>query len=167
MIDELINRIVETDELYSIVGKVTSIDESKRTCVVAPLSGDADISGVWLQSVVQGDTGVFVVPIVESIVIVTMLSRNAAFVAKTHEIDRIELDVKSGLRLTVGNESFATSMKDLVEESKSLVSTLKNLILLTSSGPTTGVSPTSLAVLQEHEIKLSNIGDSFKKMLVE
>lgn len=175
-IKESIRRLAKIDEdIYAIVGTIVSVDLDDRSCVVSPLNGDADIHNVWLQSYLHGDTGVLVTPVVGSVVIVVMTSRNTAFVAKTYEVTNIKIDIdelqvkmsSNGLQVTNKGENLATSISDLVSEVKEVVSTIKSLVLLTNQGPTVGVSPTSLASLQSHDLRLDEITSQFNKMLVE
>lgn len=176
MIKHLLEKLLsENISYYAIPGKVISVDEENRSCVVSPLNGDADFYNVKIQASLGGDKGISVTPKVGSIVIINAISDTVAFIAKTYEIDKVEVSIddllfelnSDGISLLNNNESFASTVKDLVQETKALAETVKSLILLTSSGPTTGISPASLASLQAHELKFDQIENAFEKMLVE
>jgi len=94
-IRDLIKQIATdaTSELFSVVGKVTAVDESKRTVDVEPLNGDAEIFNCRIQSAIESDKGVAIVPKKNSVVIVSFISKNHAFVTATNEIEKILIDI--------------------------------------------------------------------------
>lgn len=91
---DLINIWAKQNEFYSTQGTISSVSESNRTCVVTPTNGSPDIQDVRLEADYTEDTstdskGFFVVPAVSSLVIVTFLSKDDAFISAWTEIDKI------------------------------------------------------------------------------
>ena len=70
---DILQSAVKTDvEQYAQFGTVTAVDGS--TCTVQPLNGDAPINRVKL-SAGETDTGVVMVPVVDSVVLVVFSSK--------------------------------------------------------------------------------------------
>lgn len=83
------------EEVYSLVGKVKSIDAAKRTCVVEPINEDADLLDVRLQAEQESSTGIYTKPKVGSYVVVTFLGKNTAYIALCSEIDSVEIKINA------------------------------------------------------------------------
>jgi len=157
----------------SLVATVDSVNESGKTCVVSPVNGDAQIFDVRLQSSEGANLGVLVLPKVDSFVLVTMLDKDTAFVSLYGEVESLNLKIEGleftvdseGLKLTKGSLSLKNEIAGLVKEVNSLVSTLKSFKVLTGVGPSTGVEPTSLAALLQHETKLDAIENNLNSLL--
>ena len=89
---EALSRVTNSGkELYSIIGKVIKIDDKKRTCVIEPRNGSANIYGVRLQSGLSGVNGLCIFPVLDSYVVVTFLNKSAAYVALCGEIEKLIL----------------------------------------------------------------------------
>jgi hypothetical protein len=88
-IGDAVRRLVHDPQSahYGIIGKVTAVNN--KTCDVAPLNGDADILEVRLQA--EQKKGILITPVVGSVVIVSMLSKDEGFVSMFSEVDEIEL----------------------------------------------------------------------------
>jgi len=92
-IKQVIQRLAKTsDELYSLVAKVDSVDEIKRVCVVSPINESAQIFDVRLQSSLSATKGIVSIPKKNSYVVVTFLTTNVAFVSLCTEVDKIIID---------------------------------------------------------------------------
>lgn len=78
------------DEVYSIVCKVLSVNISEKTCDCEPIDGKADLLDVRLMA--QSQTGFFITPKVNSIVVVTMINGFTGYVAMFSEISEIQLN---------------------------------------------------------------------------
>lgn len=72
-------------------GKVVSVDLTKKTCVVSPINGDADVLDVRLQAAVT-IKGSIVVPTVGSAVMVSMINKQTGFISMYSQVDSILLD---------------------------------------------------------------------------
>lgn len=92
-LSELIKKLAETgDEVYSLVAKVESVDDTERTCTVIPIQNEEDkIYDVRLQADKDLTYGLCIFPKVSSHVIVTFLNSATGYVAVASEIDRMEL----------------------------------------------------------------------------
>jgi len=137
MIGDAIQRLSKTnDEMYSLVGKVLSVDEDKRTCDVEPINGDAVINNVRLQADLEGKSGLVLFPKEGSHVVVTFLNKQTGYVALCSEVDKI---------------SFSKNNNDLLEMMKELIGIMKEFQLSTNVGATIKVMPhivTRLEILE-------------------
>lgn len=93
-IGELIKQIAKdkTVEIYSLICKVTEINETERTVDCEPLNGSAEIYGVRLQPDFDGSTGIVEFPKKDSNVIVTFINKNTGFVSTVMEPEKILID---------------------------------------------------------------------------
>lgn len=93
-IQEILRKLsgFESEQIYSLVCKVISLDKLSRSCVCEPLNGDSTIHDVKLQADNNQSTGVVVFPTIGSFVIVTFLSKEIAYIALSVEVDEIEID---------------------------------------------------------------------------
>lgn len=87
---DLIKNIANGDsEIYSVIGKVTKTDPDKRVCVVNPIDESPEIFGVRYSPTDGDSLGLIVNPAVGSLVVVTFLSDNDAFVSLMTEFETI------------------------------------------------------------------------------
>lgn len=99
---QLIKQIaISGEELYTLAGKVTEVDEEARTCIVELISGGADVTDVRLQANTDQDAGGVNIPAVGSDVLVTFLSRDDGYVSLFTDISKT--------LLVLGNISFELS----------------------------------------------------------
>ena len=92
-IKDLLKQLLkENEEIYSLIGKVTSIDENKRLCEVEPLDGSAKLFDVRLQTQVAGNEGLVIFPVPGSEVTVSFLSKELAFISGCSKIQKIMLN---------------------------------------------------------------------------
>lgn len=82
----------DNEEIYSLIGTVSKLDESRRVCNVKPTDGSAELFNVRLQTQVAGDEGLVIIPKKDSEVIVTFLSKELAFISSTSKIQKIMLN---------------------------------------------------------------------------
>lgn len=161
------------DEVYSLVAEVTAVDTAERTCDVTPVNGDAEIFGVRLQSVLNGDKGLAFIPVVGSQVVISFLSKEAAYVAAFSEVQIIEFKIEpitmlldeNGLRLASSSTDLKAEIDALIDELKGLVTTLKTFQVLTPSGPSTAATGTSLTNLISHEAEFTAIKQRLSTLL--
>jgi hypothetical protein len=78
------------DDTYSIVCTVESIDTTRKTCVCEPVGGGAELMGVKLMA--KNQTGFYIIPKVNSQVIVTITPEFVAYVAMFSEVSEIHLN---------------------------------------------------------------------------
>ena len=94
IIFNFINIWAEEHEIYSVQGTVKSVDVDIRTCVVTPADGGPDILDVRLEAdytegISTDPKGFFIVPVVDSLVIVTFMDKNNAFLSAWTNIDKV------------------------------------------------------------------------------
>lgn len=82
----------DNEEIYSLVGTVSKLDESRRVCSVKPNDGSAELFNVRLQTQVAGTEGLVIIPEEDSEVIVTFLSKELGFISSTSKIQKIMLN---------------------------------------------------------------------------
>jgi len=82
-----------TDEVYSIVCTVKSVDTTKNTCECEPIDGRADLIGVRLQA--ESTKGFLLVPEINSVVVVTMINGFTGYVAMFSDVSEIQLNGKN------------------------------------------------------------------------
>jgi len=93
-IAKMIRRISESgDEVYCITGKVVSVDEVKRTCVIAPTNGKANLLDVRLQATPGLKKGCVLIPEIDSYVLIGFITKDEAAVLLTEKLTKILYDV--------------------------------------------------------------------------
>lgn len=161
-IREIIQSIVgdKFKTLYGIPCKVTAVDTGALTCDVEPVNGDADIKDVRLMAGVGN--GVTLIPAVDSIVIVQMISDVSGYVTMYSQVQSIQLldGTFQGLVKVVPLADDLNTIRDDINTLKSAISgwtpvpndggaALKTA-LTTWFGET--LDPTDPAVLQNENI---------------
>jgi hypothetical protein len=112
---------------------VTAVNGS--TCDVTPLSGDAELEQVRLNSDVSNDLGILCTPTVGSIVLVAEISETDALVVMFAEIDKISLkigastlEITDGLiEMNGGNNDGLVVVGDLVSKLNAIEQDINNL----------------------------------------
>jgi hypothetical protein len=85
----LIQKLAKTDdEIYSLVCTVKEVNGD--FCSVAPVNGDAEIFKVKLVAG-SSKTPLLIEPVVDSVVVVTFLSKNTAFISLYSEIESVQI----------------------------------------------------------------------------
>lgn len=162
-----------TDEVYSLVCKVSSVDRPARTCDVAPLNGGADLFGVRLQAEQGGNFGAVLFPKVGSWVIITFLGKNDAYVAATSEVETAELRVAnqtmrleaSGLSLQSASADFKEQLDKLMGVVDDLLTTLQTFTVATNAGPSVAVMPPTISNLLKHQLDLGLVKQALGTIL--
>jgi hypothetical protein len=98
LIQEIALGVIRGEELYSVVGKVSEIDEAARTCTVTPIEG-APIFDVRLQAWIDNEKGFVHIPSDGSEVIVTFINKDTGFVASMSEVAKIVFILEDGERM--------------------------------------------------------------------
>ncbi|QCW20330.1 hypothetical protein [Flavobacterium phage FPSV-S1] len=125
LIDILRQALKHNEEIYSVVGVVTAIDENKRTCTVQPSNGDAELHEVRLQTNVSGSVGLVQFPKIQSEVTISFFTKDLSFIAQTSIIDKIVLKIE-GFELTIDKENFNNIVKNTNIESDNYEVKAKN-----------------------------------------
>lgn len=134
------------DEVYSCIAKVIKVNDA--TVDVDPLSGDATIFDVRLQSNIKQSDGLLIKPKNGSFVIVTFINKNVATVTGMAEIDSIEFSnpnvkalVDKAVSLEVKNIDLSKEISSMFDKIDSLITLISNIKVLTPVGPSTGLTP--------------------------
>ena len=94
--DAIKKTIDDGAEIYSIIGKVASVNKSKRTCVVEPINGSPKIYGVRYTATESDAVGFIANPATDAFVVVTFLDDNNAFVSLVTEFENVTIKNKGG-----------------------------------------------------------------------
>jgi hypothetical protein len=93
-ISDLIKQLGQNkEEIYSVIGTVSEINEEERVILVKPNNGSADVFDVRLQTVVSGGLGLVCFPALDSEVIITFVSKEMAYVSLFSIIEKIQLNI--------------------------------------------------------------------------
>jgi hypothetical protein len=96
-IRDALKKAIDTKaEIYSVVGKIKSVDTSKRTCVVEPIDGSPEIFGVRYTATESDAVGFIANPANDAFVVVTFFDDNNAFVSLVTEFDTIMISNSTG-----------------------------------------------------------------------
>lgn len=125
LIDILRRALKDNEEIYSVIGTVTAVNNDKRTCTVKPNDDAAELHEVRLQSNVSGSLGLVQFPKINSEVTVTFMSKDLAFISQTSEIEKIILNI-DGLDLLIDKENFNYTVKNTKIDSENYEVNTKN-----------------------------------------
>lgn len=91
--DALRSLVKPNNDGFSKVCTIDSIDLTTLTCYCVPLNGDADIINVRLMANI--DNGFLLIPEVNSIVVVSFLSDDSAYVSLVSKVSEVHLNGKN------------------------------------------------------------------------
>lgn len=175
MIKDAIQRLAarSNEQVYSVVGRVTEVDEALRVCSVEPLNGDAMLYDVRLQAVQEAVDGLVIVPSVDSWVVVTFLGDNDGYVAATSTVSKVLWTVEkqtleysaSGLKLASDQAGYTEQVDALLDTLGKLIDTLLQFQLSTNMGPTIAVMPQVVSALNQHKAAFDQVKSKLKTML--
>lgn len=117
-------------ELYSVQGTVKSVDESLRTCVVSPVDG-ADLLDVRLEAdyeeTATDPKGFFVVPAVGSLVLVSFLDKNDAYISCWTSIAKVIMKTPEWIFNDGANEGIviAPELKTQVDKNTEILNQIQ------------------------------------------
>ena len=124
---DFINIWSDQNQIYSKQCVVSSIDADKRICTCSPTDGGADILEVRLESDItinsDGDAvdsnpkGFFIVPEINSLVVVTFLSKTEAFLSAYTEISDV-IAIQGQFTFNDGSNGGLIKISDLVNRLK-------------------------------------------------
>lgn len=138
-IREALKGLTQTnEEIYSIVCSVKSLDVTKKTCDCTPKDGSADLLGVRLMA--KNQTGFFIIPKVNSDVVVTMINRSTGYVALFSELSEIQLNGKNYDGLVMIND-LVTKLNNLENKLNTFMTTYNTHV---HAGVTSGTASTAV-----------------------
>ena len=126
--DALRSLVKPNNDGYSKVCTIDSVDLIKLTCYCVPLNDDADIINVRLMANI--DNGFLLIPEVNSIVVVSFLSDDSAYVSLVSKVSEVQLNGKNfdGLvkvqELTDKLNALENKVNDLITACSSQIVTL-------------------------------------------
>lgn len=159
---DLIDIWAKERELHSKQGKVVSVDTDAKTCVVTPTDGGPDILDVRLEA--DEDTankGFFVVPAVDSLVIITFISKEESFVSAWTAIDKVI--ATQGLWQFNGGENggltITPELKAQLDTTNALIQSLLDIITGTPIPEPGSGAPSALQTALAAAISGQALGD--------
>lgn len=91
-VQEIVKEYLSREKIYSQVCTVDSVDETKRTCQLTPISGDAERKG-RLQGSLELTEGVYIKPKVGSKVVLSFINNITGVITKFSEIDEFHVKI--------------------------------------------------------------------------
>lgn len=156
-IKEAVKELSKKDSSFSVVCKVLSVTGDKCDC--EPLDGSADLLEVRLQA--QTATGILITPVIDSVVIVTMLNKFTGYVSMFSEVESIELN-GSNYDGLVRVADLTTKLNNLENKVNSILTAFTTWVVVPADGGaalkalTTPIS-TQLTVTTQAEIENKTI----------
>lgn len=92
VLNQFFDKWFRKQRIYSVVGTVSDVNETTRTCNVTPIDGSAIRYDVRLQSKLSSTKGFVQFPKDGSKVIVTFLNQHTGFISAMEEVDKIYID---------------------------------------------------------------------------
>jgi hypothetical protein len=126
--DALRSLVKPNNDGFAKVCTIDSVDLTTLTCYCVPLNGDADIINVRLMANI--DNGFLLIPEVNSIVVVSFLSDDSAYVSLVSKVSEVNLNGKNfdGLvkvqELTDKLNALENKVNDLITACSSQIVTL-------------------------------------------
>lgn len=159
LLDDIKRKVFEGEELYSIPGEISEVNESKRTVVFKPLDGGPDILGVRLQATENNADGLVVIPKVGSFGIVTFITPEEAYLSAVDIADKlliktsggVEIEVADKVKINGGGVSLLSSIETILDLLKS------KYIVTTPSGPTGAPIASSLTEIEKIRTDLKKL----------
>ena len=112
-IRDAIKEIIKNDiPPLSQACRVTAVDEEKSVCDVAPIDGSAEILDVLLLAEQSDQIGMIKIPAVDSVVYVTFISKDLAFVSLIAELTKVSIKIKD-ISLTIDEEQISLNGENL------------------------------------------------------
>jgi hypothetical protein len=132
-IREVIQQIVRDEfaEVYGVPCRVKTVDMSAKTCVCAPVNGDADFIDVRLQA--DPGNGILVEPKVNSVVMVQPINPHTGYISMFSAVESIKFLDGSFGGLTKTQE-LKTQLDKTNEVVQAIVDSLKNWVVVPSDG---------------------------------
>ncbi len=90
LVDALRDAVDPNVKAFSLACTVDSVDLTNLTCYCVPINGDADMQEVKL--IANNNKGFLIVPAVDSVVIVSLLSGSSYYVSMFSKVDSIQLN---------------------------------------------------------------------------
>ncbi len=162
-----IREIAKTDKAYSLTCLVNAVDTSENTCDVEPLDGTSDILNVKL--IVQ-DNGLLIYPKVNSLVTVSFLDPNNAFVSMYSIIDDFKIKVENEIWLNGNDLDGLVKLNDLVTKLNNLENAFNTHLALYNAHIHTGgtiMGSTAIPVVLDTNILTPTIATELENTTVK
>lgn len=169
-----IRQIVDQgDELYSVFAKVLSVDKDNNKCKIQPLRNDEsqiEISEIQLGSKIDEENDFIIYPEIGSVVLITWISKQDAFISLYGDINAIEIKANTTITFNGGELGGLPITGALVEKINQLENALNSLITLYNShihvttatvgvGPAVGVIAPTTSTSSDNIVPLTTDAD--------
>lgn len=131
------------DQTYSLICRVDSV--SGIYADVSPVNGDAQILDVRIFPS-DASSGFLLRPKSGSLVMVSFINKNQAFISMVSEIESFSISTGQDLSKT---------MDDLINVVGGMIDAMNRLVVNTPVGPSAGLGPNSIADFQKSKADLS------------
>jgi hypothetical protein len=125
----LIQRELARTEIYSVLCRVISVDNTERTCEVEPLNGNSELFGVRFQANIELTEGIYIEPKVNSHVIIGFLNPVQALVLQYSEVENVYIDTNGDTIFNGGTNFGMVKVADLVQKLNALETKVNDLII--------------------------------------
>jgi len=89
---QFIRKEFDQENIYTILGKATGVDEAKRTCNLEPFDETAKRTGCRLQGIISNTNGFVQIPKEDSTIAVTFFDNQKGYVSLFTELEKIIID---------------------------------------------------------------------------
>lgn len=111
LLEILIKKEINKFQIYSLQGTVTNVNEDARTCSV--LVDTTTYTNVLLQAVYTFETGLVLIPSVDSVVTVTFKTLESVFVSQYTQLDKVICEA-TGMKFINGDSGLKNTLKNLI-----------------------------------------------------
>lgn len=131
---EFFNKFDKEEKRYSSICKVISINETRRTCILEPINGDAQRTG-RVQASISLTEGIYVKPVINSFVLLVFINNLTGIISSYSEIDEIITVTNNGAKISLTDKvNISNSTEDLKTILNNLISAIKLITVPTPSG---------------------------------
>ena len=125
ILNQIIDKRMSSQEVYSVIGIVSNVDETARTCDITPIDG-AKVTSVKLQASISQSNGFVMIPTDGSYAICTFISNTEGFVSIMSQIDKIVIDTDL-VQFNGGSNEGIVNINDLTSKLNSLITEINAL----------------------------------------
>jgi len=169
-IPEYLKMIVdEGDEIYSIFCRVETVNKETNTCQVQPIRNDGTkikLEEVQLGSQLDTDNDFIIYPELDSVVLVTWISSQDAFISLLGDIDEIlmkpnnDFNIQNGgdfLLYVGGKIQIANQIESLKDILNDLMTAISTITVTSISGGGVTSTPNNFAVFDLLDVRINNL----------
>jgi len=147
----------DDEETYSLLCTVNSVDTTNNVCVVTPINGDPQLFDVKF-SPDNTNTGFVVIPMVNSIVMVTFLSKENAFISMFSQVQSYSLKTST--------DDLNQLLKDLITQISNVATACSEITVIASSFGANTTQPANLVSFTTAVTELTTISGRLANLFI-